>query len=106
MEEILNNLYNVSDVKTGYTFYLMYLMEKCIKIFEWENLPHNEMYETEIERSLILNGFCGLTKVGDKFLSVNGSEYGVTDYTGIFSNFVWTTPKRNGNFEIGTVGFC
>jgi hypothetical protein len=104
MEEILNNLYNVSDVKTGYTFYLMYLMEKCIKIFEWENLPQNEMYDTEIERSLILNGFCGLTKVGDKFLSVNGSEYGVTDYTGIFSSFVWTTPKRNGNFEIGTGG--
>ena len=104
MEEILNNLYNVSDVKTGYTFYLMYLMEKCIKIFEWENLPQNEMYDTEIERSLILNGFCGLTKVGEKFLSVNGSEYGVTDYTGIFSNFVWTTPKRNGNFEIGKDG--
>lgn len=104
MEEILNNLYNVSDVKTGYTFYLMYLMEKCMKIFEWENLPQNEMYDTEIERSLILNGFCGLTKVGDKFLSVNGSATGITDYSGVFTTFIWTTPKRNGSFEIGKGG--
>ena len=55
----ISQVYDLKDVVKGYDFYRVDLLNKIISIFQWEGLP-DTLPEEEIEKRLLLNGFCGV----------------------------------------------
>ena len=71
-------------------YWLEHLFEKCVRIFEWNGLPET-IPQHEIEKELVLHGFCGIVKSekNSKLYAIeNGSLSGVTEYTDSFTDFV------------------
>ena len=55
----ITQIYDLKDVVKGYDYYKVDLLNKIISIFQWEGLPET-LPEEEIEKKLLLNGFCGV----------------------------------------------
>lgn len=71
------------------------LFEKCIRIFNWNNLPFPQK---EIEIRLILDGYCGFLKDDKLGLMVaSGGMSGVTQYFDEFATFTWSAPTITNN---------
>lgn len=79
------------------------LLEYCMKIFKWENLPTN-VYSENIEMELFLRGKCGFFKDNDKYITGDISLYGITDYVDKFTHFNYATALRSGSKTIGKDG--
>lgn len=73
------------------------LLEKCMRIFEWNGLP-DSIPQKEIEIRLIFNGFAGFVKdkEGKNLLVTWGSMSGVTNYADEFLFYTFATPLFNG----------
>jgi hypothetical protein len=84
----------------SYTYWINKLLEKCVRIFEWNGLPFPQR---EIEMNLILYGICGFVNDGERGLMVaKGSMSGPTQYPDIFKNFTYAAPTaQGGTFNIG-----
>ena len=77
------------------------LLEKCMRIFEWNGLPVT-IPQKEIEIRLIMRGFAGVVLNKQKNAIVTWGEMsGVTDYADEFINFTFATPTFNGLRKIG-----
>ena len=87
-------------ILNSYTYWINKLLEKCIRIFEWNGLPFPQR---EIEMNLILYGICGFVNDRKKGLMVaRGSMSGPTQYPDIFKNFTYAAPTAQGGiFNIG-----
>ena len=76
------------------------LLEKTVRIFEWEGLPFPQR---ELEVRTLVDGYCGFVKDELKGLMVaSGGLSGVTQYFDIFTNFTYSAPTaRGGRATIG-----
>lgn len=77
-----------------------YLLEKIVRIFEWNGLPFPQR---EIETRLILYGYCGVVDDGKLGIMVaDGGMSGVTQYHDIYTHFTYAAPTaKGGTLEIG-----
>ena len=74
----------------SFNFWSDMLFEKCMRIFTWSGLPFPQK---EIERRLLINGYCGFLKDSKKGLMVStGGMSGVTQYDDEFTTFNWSAP--------------
>ena len=101
IKEEVRRLYPVNQVSKGFYYWCDKLLEKCIMIFKWENLP-NELPQHELEIQLLLHGYCGVMNIKEWGLfASNGGLTGVTPYADMFETFVWANPiLRGGNEKI------
>lgn len=76
------------------------LLEKCMRIFEWNGLPES-IPQKEIEIRLIFRGFAGFVKHKSDLIVTWGEMSGITDYADEFINFTFATPLFNGFRKIG-----
>lgn len=78
------------------TYWRYALLEKCMRIFEWKNLPES-IPQKEIEIRCILSGFAGwLTDKEKNNIVTFGSMSGVTNYADEFTIFTFATPRFSG----------
>ena len=56
IKNTLKNMYDVSDVRTGYDYWFFKLLGFCLSIFEYEGLPES-IPSRELELLLILQGY-------------------------------------------------
>lgn len=83
----------------GISYYEDYLLEKCIRIFEWRGLPFDQKV---IEIPVLMFGYAGFC-YDDKwkdFICVPGGLKGVTPYPDVFTQFVYAAPKCKGGTKL------
>ena len=79
LKETINNLYSVSDVTDGYNYWFWKLLNICLDVFEYDNLP-STLPAREIESNLMLTGHCFIfPKMGELITAVT-SVYGFDKY--------------------------
>lgn len=84
-----------------YRYWREWLFERLMRLFVWEDT--NEIKPKEIESRLIIQGYCGITKINkDKELTaVFGSMFGPTKYQDEFKQFTYHCPIDTGVRTIG-----
>lgn len=91
-----------SVLKLGKSFdYWRYnLLERCMRIFEWGNLPFDQK---EIEMRVLTDGWTGFVNDANVGYAVSrGSMNGITQYVGTYLNFLYANPVMKGkNCRIG-----
>lgn len=79
LKDTINNLYSVSDVEEGYNYWFWKLLNICLDVFEYDNLP-STIPAREIESNLMLTGHCFIfPKMGELVTAVT-SIYGFDKY--------------------------
>ena len=79
LKDTINNLYSVSDVTEGYNYWFWKLLNICLDVFEYNNLP-STLPAREIESNLMLTGHCFIfPKLGELVTAVT-SIYGFDKY--------------------------
>lgn len=87
-----------TSLTTLFRFWFDFFFEKIIRIFVYENLPFP--YQ-ELEGSAILNGKTFIAydkKYG--FVTRNGSIYGITRYSDVYTHVIYAMPSEGGNGTI------
>lgn len=90
IEKELSHMYDVNDVSVGYRYWFFKLLNVCLDIFKYENLP-SSIPQREIELNLLLTGHCVVLadKKGGLFCPLS-SIYNYDRYyqptTAIFAN--------------------
>ena len=82
------------DYTPGVAYWRDYLLERLIRIFEWNGLP---MPQKCVESPTLLMGYSGFNE--DElagFVVQPGGLSGVTPYPFVFENFVYAAPKCKG----------
>lgn len=102
----ITQIYDLKDVVKGYDYYKVYLLNKIISYFQWDDLP-DTLPEEEIEKRLLLNGFCGVYKhpiYG--IITTDASISGISVYfTG--SQMIFTNPIAGSHtLKIGKECVC
>lgn len=93
----------------GVAFYESYLLEKCVRIFEWSGLPFEQKV---IEIPVLMLGYAGFCfdDLWDDFICVPGGLKGVTPFPDVFTEFVYAAPKCKGGTKLiypqQSVGNC
>lgn len=97
----IDKIYDVCSVVHGYNYYVHMLTEKCLGMFDYENMPDSLPGE-EIERRLILDGYAIIfnhRKYG--LVTAPGSLYGIDKYY-LPTNATYTQPELgSGDLKIG-----
>ena len=76
----VKNMYDVSDVSTGYDYWFFKILNLLLQMFEYENLPES-LPAREIECNLLLTGHCCIIPVNDGTLFAPlSSIYGYDRY--------------------------
>lgn len=75
----LKNLYDVSDVTEGYNYWVWKLLNICLDIFDYENLPAT-LPAREIESNLMLTGHCFIFPHKGELITSVTSIYGFDKY--------------------------
>lgn len=84
----------ILKIEWSYKYWKETLFEKCVRIFEWENLPFPQK---EIEMRLLLSGYCGF--IDDKFcgfMVADGGMSGATQYFDEFTQFTYAAATAHG----------
>lgn len=100
-KEALYKLYPVNSVLSGYLYWRQTLSNKCIGIFDYENMPENLLAD-EVENMLIQFGYCGVFE-HSKFgvVAAYGGKSGYDIYYRP-TNFVYAQPiLGGGNLKVG-----
>lgn len=90
IEKELSRMYEVNDVAVGYRYWFFKLLNVCLDIFEYKNLPES-LPQREIELNLLLTGHCTILadRKGGLFAPLS-SVYGYDKYyqptTAVFAN--------------------
>ena len=88
--------YEITNLDNSYRYWTNMLLEKCMRIFNWENLP-KKIPSKEIEIRLLLDGFCGYVNDGILgFMIASGGMSGVTCYWDEFTKFTYAAPTAHG----------
>ena len=92
VEQSLQSIASVNNVKLGYQYWYRMLLNKCINIFKYENLP-TKIPQHELELRLLLYGFSGIFSV-EKYglVTCQGSLSGVGIYSDEFPFFTYANP--------------
>ena len=84
----------VVNTVNSFAYWLDILFEKCMRIFEWNNLPFPQK---EIEMRLLYDGYCGIVDDGLKGLMVaSGGMSGPTQYFDEFTDFTYAAATAMG----------
>lgn len=85
----------VLKLGTSFEYWRYNLMERCMRIFEWKNLPFNQK---ELEMRVLTIGWTGFVNDANVGYAVTrGSMYGVTEYFDEFTNFLYAGAVFKGN---------
>lgn len=84
LKTMVKNLYPVNEIEKGFSYWRKALTEKCVNIFEYENLP-DSLPAVELETRLINTGFTGVFKHPKKGL--------VAAYGGLSGQDEYYKPK-------------
>lgn len=82
LSETMEQMYDVADVKRGYIYWFYKLLDICINMFEYTNLPSG-ISAREIELNLLITGHCSIIKHPNKpdtLFAPISSLYGVDEY--------------------------
>ena len=86
---------DVTDVFSGYNYYINYLYEKLIHIFKYENLPATIPADA-LENYILSNGYGGITKNNFGLVAVPCTKYGVGLYPNYEPLAQYCTPLMQG----------
>lgn len=75
----INSIYDVADVAEGFAYWSWKLLNICLDIFEYENLPES-LPNREIESNLMLTGHCFVFPYKDELVTTVTSIYGFDKY--------------------------
>lgn len=75
----INSIYDVADVAEGFTYWSWKLLNICLDIFEYENLPET-LPNREIESNLMLTGHCFVFPYKGELVTTVTSIYGFDKY--------------------------
>lgn len=75
----INSIYDVADVAEGFTYWSWKLLNICLDIFEYENLPES-LPNREIESNLMLTGHCFVFPYKGELVTTVTSIYGFDKY--------------------------
>lgn len=75
----INSIYDVADVAEGFTYWSWKLLNICLDIFEYENLPES-LPNREIESNLMLTGHCFIFPYKGELVTTVTSIYGFDKY--------------------------
>lgn len=98
MNKYIKSMYDVSDVKNGYDYWYFKLLNLCINMFEYENLPSG-LTARDLEINLIMTGHAIILpkKDGTLFTPLT-NLFGYDEYYqptwAVFANPVVVTAKR------------
>lgn len=83
----------------GVAFYEQYLLEKCIRVFEWKGLPFDQRV---LELPVLMFGYAGFTydDLWEDFICVPGGLTGVTPFPEVYTTFVYAAPKCKGGEKL------
>ena len=79
LRDNIKNLYDVADVTEGYNYWSWKLLNICIDIFQYDNLP-GTLPAREIESNLILTGHCFIFPHKGELITSVTSIYGFDKY--------------------------
>lgn len=97
----IDNLYDVADVKTGFHYWFWKLLNICISMFDYENLPPM-LPQREIELNLILTNHCVVFQDRkNQLITASTNIYGFDVYYNP-TDAVYANP--NLNFKKLTIG--
>lgn len=99
LEFRLRNMYEVSNVETGYEYWFAKLLNFCLPMFSWSGLP-DSLPQREIEIQLQIMGHCNVIVWDGKLTVVHGSLYGFDEYYRP-TDFTYAQPVvGSGNHKI------
>lgn len=75
----INSIYDVADVAEGFTYWSWKLLNICLDIFDYENLPES-LPNREIESNLMLTGHCFVFPYKGELVTTVTSIYGFDKY--------------------------
>ena len=98
MNKYIKSMYDVSDVKNGYDYWYFKLLNLCINMFEYENLPSG-LTARDLEINLIMTGHAIiLAKKDGTLFTPLAILFGYDQYYqptwAVFANPVFVTAKR------------
>lgn len=91
----------VKDKKTSAKAYYRYLLTRCLRMFQYKNLPDSIPHEI-LDRYLFENGIALITKVNDKLRVFYGNLGGPQDVYYRPTTFIVSNPHLKVNGEIFT----
>lgn len=95
IEYELKTLYDVADVNVSYRYWFTKLLQFCLGIFQWNNLPDTaEFTGRDIELQLLLYGHAWLFMKRGKYYTVHTSTY----------NYDVNYQPRNGVYANPVIG--
>ena len=95
--KIYDSMLDVSSVATGYQYWRRVLVEKIIRLFEYEGLPPT-IPGTELEKIVLLTGKAGIIKTDTYgYVAVPCAPYGVGLYPSYYPLSIWSTPLLRGD---------
>lgn len=89
----------VKDKKSSAKAYYRYLLARCLRMFQYKNLPDSIPHEI-LDRYLFENGIALITKVNDKLRVFNGNLGGPQDVYYRPTTFIVANPHLKVNGEI------
>lgn len=79
IKNLVDCMYNVADVESGYNYWIWKLLNICLDIFKYENLPES-LPAREIESNLLLTGHCFIFPHKGDLITTVTSIYGFDKY--------------------------
>ena len=79
IKELIRNMYPVADVENGFNYWFWKLLNICLDIFKYDNLPKS-LPTREIESNLMLTGHCFIFPYKGDLITTVTSIYGFDKY--------------------------
>ncbi len=87
-------LTDILNVNNGAAYWREVLLEKVVRIFEWNGLPFEQK---NIELPTLINGYSGFTNDSlYGYVATIGGLSGVTPFPDVFTDFTYAAPKCEG----------
>lgn len=101
MKKYIENLYDVSDIKTGFDFWYFKLFNILLDMFEYKNMPSG-LNKREIELNLMMTGHaCIVAKNNGELYTPLTCLYGFDEYyQPVFATFASPVVKMTKKLEI------
>ena len=91
LKQLTNSMYDVEFVPKGNEYFIKLLINKCINIFEYINMPPT-VNKKLLEFVIFAKGVACVTKINNRLVLVeNGSAYGY-DYNMIPNEYCYSNP--------------
>lgn len=88
------NISDVLNVDNCASYWREVLLEKVVRIFEWQGLPFEQK---NVELPTLINGYSGFTNDSlYGYIATIGGLSGVTPFPDVFTDFTYAAPKCEG----------